>query len=51
MPPALTSGEGVLGVRLRGIRAGQGEPPDRRVTANPLNAKEYLLALARVRRG
>jgi ribosomal protection tetracycline resistance protein len=46
--PALTSGEGVLESDFAGYEPVTGEPPKRRrLTANPLNRKEYLLALAR----
>ena len=46
--PALTSGEGVLESDFAGYEPVKGEPPERRrLTANPLNPKEYLLALAR----
>jgi ribosomal protection tetracycline resistance protein len=46
--PALTSGEGVLESDFAGYEPIKGEPPKRRrLTANPLNPKEYLLALAR----
>jgi len=46
--PALTSGEGVLESDFAGYQPVTGEPPKRRrLTANPLNRKEYLMALAR----